>query len=248
MWKEALETACTLLNLGPSTGRPLSPSKSFLGVKPDVTLLRTWGCLAYCHVPEAQRGVFAPKAIPGMFTGYSPSTKAYRLYFGGGVWRESRDVFFVENIRWAARVGVGPAENQQTTFQHLQAEDASPSTQVSVESTIPERADFSEEEMESAETKVSVSHPSNSPDSALPEPLKLAETEPLPSRKTDPGKIPTGSIEGVLEHIRSLARGNCEPQQHLHQLDRAQRSLRPAEDHEKIRADVPSAELTREQR
>ena len=52
----------------------------------------------------------------------------------------------------------------------------------------------------------------------------------------------------VLEHIRSLARGNCEPSQHLHQLDRVQRSLRPAGDHENTRAGMPSAELTREQR
>ena len=75
MWKEALETACTLLNMGPSTGRPLSPCEMFMGYKPDVALLRTWGCLAFVHVPDQQRGVFAPKVVPGMFIGYSPPTQ-----------------------------------------------------------------------------------------------------------------------------------------------------------------------------
>ena len=84
LWKEALETACTLLNMGPCSGRNLTPLELFWGYKPDVSLLRTWGCLAYVHVPDVQRPVFAPKTAPGMLTGYSASSKAYRIYMGGG--------------------------------------------------------------------------------------------------------------------------------------------------------------------
>jgi hypothetical protein len=107
LWKEALETACTVLNMGPSTDRQITPTESFFGYKPDVTMLRTWGCLVYVHVPDTQRSVFSPKAIHGMFTGYSSTSKAYRIYLGGGVWRESRDVVFLENIRGGPQVGMG---------------------------------------------------------------------------------------------------------------------------------------------
>jgi hypothetical protein len=51
--------------------------------------------------------------IPGMFTGYSASSKAYMIYLGGGVWRESRDVVFLENIRGAHQVGLGVLGSQQ---------------------------------------------------------------------------------------------------------------------------------------
>jgi hypothetical protein len=35
-WKEALEIATLLYNVGPTTGRPLTPTDLFYGVKPDV--------------------------------------------------------------------------------------------------------------------------------------------------------------------------------------------------------------------
>ena len=106
LWKEALETATLLYNVGPTSGRPLTPTEMFFGFKPDVSVLRTWGCVVHVHVPAAQRTVFCPKTQVGMVTGYSPNSKAYRVYMGAGVWKESRDVTFIENEQGATRVGI----------------------------------------------------------------------------------------------------------------------------------------------
>jgi hypothetical protein len=35
----------------------------FFGVKPDVSVLRTFGCVAHVHIPSGQRPVFGPKTI-----------------------------------------------------------------------------------------------------------------------------------------------------------------------------------------
>lgn len=110
LWKEALDTATLLYNVGPTTGRPLTPTELFHGVKPDVSVLRTFGCVAHVHIPSGQRSVFGPKTIPGMFTGYSPQSKAYRVYVGNGMWKESRDVSFIEYLRGAERVGMSKVQ------------------------------------------------------------------------------------------------------------------------------------------
>jgi hypothetical protein len=110
LWKEALETATLLYNVGPTTGRPLTPTELFYGVKPDVSSLRTFGCVAHVHLPSGQRSVFGPKTIPGMFTGYCPQSKAYRVYIGNGVWKEYRDVTILEHLRGAERVGMSKVQ------------------------------------------------------------------------------------------------------------------------------------------
>ena len=89
LWKEALDTACILYNYGPVTGRTLTPYEAFYGIKPDVSLLRTWGCLVHVLIPAAQRSVFGSKTVKGMLTGYSSTSKAYRIYVGSGTWKES---------------------------------------------------------------------------------------------------------------------------------------------------------------
>ena len=69
LWKEALETATWLYNVGPVSGRPLSPTEMFFGYKPDVSLLRTWSCLLHVHIHTTHRSVFASKTQIGMLTG-----------------------------------------------------------------------------------------------------------------------------------------------------------------------------------
>jgi transposase InsO family protein len=71
LWKEAVETACIVYNMGPVTGRDQTPYEAFHGVKPDVSPLKTFGCLAHVHIPDHQRGVFESKTSQGLFTGYS---------------------------------------------------------------------------------------------------------------------------------------------------------------------------------
>ncbi len=76
-WKEALETATSLYYIGPP-----SPTAMFFGFKPDVSMLRTWECLAHVHIPAIHTSVFSPKPQVGILSGYSSSSKAYTTYVG----------------------------------------------------------------------------------------------------------------------------------------------------------------------
>ena len=42
--------------------------------------MRVFGCLAYAHVPSQQRTKLDAKAVKCIFIGYSPDSKAYRLF------------------------------------------------------------------------------------------------------------------------------------------------------------------------
>jgi transposase InsO family protein len=240
LWKEALETACTVLNMGPSTDRQLTPAESFFGQKPDVTMLRTWGCLVYVHVPDTQRSVFSPKAVPGMFTGYSSSSKAYRIYLGGGVWRESRDVVFLEHIRGGPQVGMGVQSHQQPT----QNPDISPNhSRTPFPAAVPGQVVpyFDSEEDEAWQVPSSSPPSSNSPQQALPEPSGEAATEPNPQRNDFAVEAPEATSTDnagplseainedwkVLEAHRALARDHPRAARMPAELARAQEVLRP---------------------
>jgi hypothetical protein len=236
-----LETACTVLNMGPSTDRQLTPAESFFGYKPDVTMLRTLGCLVYVHVPDTQRSVFSPKAIPGMFTRYSSTSKAYRIYLGGGVWRESRDVVFVENIRGGPQVGMGVLGPQQS----LQNPAMGPNlSRIPFLVAVPGPVIPCLDSEEDVAWQVPNSSPlsSNSPQQALPEPSGEAETEPNPQRNNFPmeapeatrvdnaGPHPETTYEDwkVLDTHQALARGIPGAARIPAKLARAQEVLRPA--------------------
>jgi hypothetical protein len=239
LWKEALETACTVLNMGPSTDRQLTPAESFFGHKPDVTMLRTWGCLVYVHVPDTQRTVFSPKAVPGMFTGYSSSSKAYRIYLGGGVWRESRDVVFRENIRGGPQVGMGVQNLQQSMPNSAMSPNlARTPFPAAVPGHVVPYLDSEEDET----WQVSSSNPvsSNSPQQALPGPFGEAATEPKPQRNDYPVEAPEATSTDnagplsetpkedwkVLDEHRALARGHPGAVRMPAELARAQEVLR----------------------
>jgi hypothetical protein len=221
LWKEALETACTVLNMGPNTDRQLTPAESFFGHKPNVAFLRTWGCLVYVHVPDTQRSAFSPKAVPGMFTGYSSTSKAYRIYLGGGVWRESRDVVFLETIRGAPQVGLsilGPPQQSDgypRTTPHavrIPFPQAVPGPDVTY---------FDSEVPEALNPSVSNPSSSNSPQQAFPGPSEEAAPEPFPQRSSIPVEAPEATRTDnsvpdppapaedwrVLDIHRAMARG-----------------------------------------
>jgi transposase InsO family protein len=47
LWREALQAAVIHYNLGPVTGRSVTPYEGFTGTKPSVAVLRSWGCKAF---------------------------------------------------------------------------------------------------------------------------------------------------------------------------------------------------------
>ena len=80
-WAEALSTAVYLRNQSPTKALPeMTPSEAFTGVKPNTKHLRTFGYVAYSHVPKDEWHKLDSKAMKCIFLGYGSDVKGYRLY------------------------------------------------------------------------------------------------------------------------------------------------------------------------
>ncbi|KAJ9520414.1 hypothetical protein QJQ45_000170 [Haematococcus lacustris] len=94
-WAHAVKFANHVRCLLPVSGQPLTPWEAFYGVKPDLSGLRVFGCRVWLHVPDHQRSKLQAKSVEGLFIGYEPGYKAYRVLVNG---REtcSKDIVFDE--------------------------------------------------------------------------------------------------------------------------------------------------------
>ncbi|KAK8913818.1 hypothetical protein KSP39_PZI024059 [Platanthera zijinensis] len=101
-WAEAVATAVYLQNRSVTkslTG--MTPYEAWSGIKPGVSHLKVFGCVAYSHVPAKMRGKLDEKSEKCIFVGYSEQSKAYKLY--NPVKKNtiiSRDVVFDEKAKW----------------------------------------------------------------------------------------------------------------------------------------------------
>ena len=104
LWSDVLLTAVHLRNrcvIRALAGQ--TPYEAWHGVKPDISNLRAFGCLAYAHLhlhqqPQGKLGV---RAIPCALIGYAPEAKAWLLWDAARrVVLESRDVRFEERLSW----------------------------------------------------------------------------------------------------------------------------------------------------
>jgi hypothetical protein len=89
------------------------PQEAWSGTKLNVAHLRTFGCIAYAHIPSELRKKLDDKSEKCIFIGYSETCKAYRLY--NPITKKlilSRDVKFLENQFW------NDSENQQMDSQN----------------------------------------------------------------------------------------------------------------------------------
>ena len=77
-WGEAVHTACYLKNLTPDEGRE-SPQELWIGRVLNLGHLRTFGCIAYVHVPPEKRGKLDQTSFKGVFVRYSQTTRQYRI-------------------------------------------------------------------------------------------------------------------------------------------------------------------------
>ena len=79
-WEFAVGTAVHVRNRAPSrvTGYT-SPHERMFRKTPDLTYLRTFGCLAYAHT-TTQRTKYDPTSQKLVFVGYDNATKGYRLW------------------------------------------------------------------------------------------------------------------------------------------------------------------------
>ena len=79
LWADAVITASYIRNRSPAAGRDKTPYELFLGKVPDVSHMRVFGARAFVHVPKELRRKLEPVAREGVFIGYAPNSKAYRI-------------------------------------------------------------------------------------------------------------------------------------------------------------------------
>ncbi|GJX98007.1 retrovirus-related pol polyprotein from transposon TNT 1-94 [Tanacetum coccineum] len=81
LWAEAVATVCYTQNR--SLIRKChnkTPYELLYNMKPDLSYLRVFGALCYPTNDSEDLGKFKPKADIGIFVGYAPAKKAYRIY------------------------------------------------------------------------------------------------------------------------------------------------------------------------
>ena len=80
----------------------MTPKEKFTGKKPEVSLLKIFGCPVFVHIPKDKRSKLDPSGKKGVFVGYSESSKAYKVYIPGFHNIESsRDVTFDEDAAFS---------------------------------------------------------------------------------------------------------------------------------------------------
>lgn len=57
-----------------------TPEGVFTGKKPELSHLRIFGSVAYCHIPDEKRSKLDQTADKGYLIGYSENKRAYRIY------------------------------------------------------------------------------------------------------------------------------------------------------------------------
>ncbi|UYV74507.1 hypothetical protein LAZ67_11003722 [Cordylochernes scorpioides] len=98
LWAELVHTSTYIRNRCPRTNESRTPYEIFTGRKPTVSHLRIIGCRCFAVDNRPRRGKFAPRSEEYRLVGYSPESKAYRLWKPGtGMMIKSRDVRFLES-------------------------------------------------------------------------------------------------------------------------------------------------------
>ncbi|WVZ52426.1 hypothetical protein U9M48_003481 [Paspalum notatum var. saurae] len=115
-WGEAVTTAVYILNRASTKALDgQTPFEAWHGRKPDVSHLRTFGCVGYVKVTKPGLSKLEDRSKPMVLLGYEAGSKAYRMY--DPVERRvviSRDVVFNESASWDwTESGAGGDAQQQ---------------------------------------------------------------------------------------------------------------------------------------
>lgn len=79
-WGEAIVTANYLSNRSLNSAiENKTPFELWVGRKPCINHLYVFGCKTFVLIKDSNSHKFAPKAIPGMFIGYSETSKAFKI-------------------------------------------------------------------------------------------------------------------------------------------------------------------------
>jgi len=79
LWAEAMVTTNYTHNRLPSRVHGKTPWEKFFGEKPDVNHMCVFGARAYMHIPKENRKKMQSISERGVFVGYGPDYKAYKV-------------------------------------------------------------------------------------------------------------------------------------------------------------------------
>ena len=82
-WAEALAAFIHVWNKTPTSAVPgKTPHQTFYGTKPDISMLRVWGCVAYVHIQKDKRdgGSLGSHMEKCIFIGYPSDYKGWKFY------------------------------------------------------------------------------------------------------------------------------------------------------------------------
>ncbi|UYV65566.1 hypothetical protein LAZ67_3004717 [Cordylochernes scorpioides] len=129
LWAELVHTSTYIRNRCPRTNESRTPYEIFTGRKPTVSHLRMIGCKCFAVDNRPRRGKFAPRSEEYRLIGYSPESKAYRLWKPGtGMMIKSRDVRFLESENSTSRNDVVqieaiPQKKEDTSLEEESLQD-----------------------------------------------------------------------------------------------------------------------------
>jgi hypothetical protein len=75
----ALLTSCHVLNRVPMKNKEKTPYEEWIGRKPLLSYMCTWGCLAKVNVPINKKRKLGPKTVDHVFLGHAHHSVAYRF-------------------------------------------------------------------------------------------------------------------------------------------------------------------------
>lgn len=80
-WGYALALFVCILNTSPTSTLSNSvPHDAFFGTKPDLSMLRTFGCTAYSFIQKKKRKNLQSHATKGIYLGFEDGYKGYKIY------------------------------------------------------------------------------------------------------------------------------------------------------------------------
>eukprot|EP00253_Pinus_taeda_P033408 PITA_33408 len=137
-WVEAVENACYLVNISPSsTLEDKTPQELWIGKKPSLSHMRVFGCDAYVHVPKEKRTKLESKFEKCIFIGYMDCLKGYKLW--NLITRKvvyNRDVVFRE-VKYFIKHEVQPKKLEKIEFE-LKEEESDSTTEEESEDEEPQ--------------------------------------------------------------------------------------------------------------
>jgi len=96
-WGEALVAASFIMNRSPTADGSATPHERFYAKRPDVSMLRVWGCKTYAKRPPKSAGKLESRVIVGHMVGYNSGWHAWRSRSAAtGAILTRRDVEFDE--------------------------------------------------------------------------------------------------------------------------------------------------------